>query len=287
MQLSKTEINILEQIAKGNKAIKAIAKALKKSDKQIYVTAKNLTEKNVLERINGTLKVKEALHITLLLQLLADIPNLAPVLSDSGIPILTAILKPLTIEEISKETGFKKTMIYSKIQEAGKRSMIRKTKFAFMINEKMWFKLMDFLKELKKYEKRIGVRIPASSTIYYKKNKEIVFSCKEEVDEIKTAFSAYEKYGIKLLLVKNYYYLPKKELTKEDILKHSLYVVEKDSDIRNLVFVALFYAKYKKEFKIKHEILTNLTAVLAGKKIDGYPTYEEIKDRAEVYGIKV
>jgi len=287
MQLSKTEINVLEQIAKGNKTIKTIAKALKKSDKQIYVTAKNLTEKNVLERINKTLKVKEALHITLLLQLLADIPNLAPVLSDSGIPIFTALLKPLTIEEISKETGFKKTIIYSKIQEAGKRSMIRKTKFAFMINEKMWLKLMNFLKELKKYEKTIDARIPASATIYYKKNKEIVFSCKEEVDAIKTAFSAYGKYGIKLLLVKNYYYLPKRELIKEDILRHSLYVVEKDKDIRNLIFIALFYAKYKKEFKIKHEILTNLVAILAGRKIDGYPTYKELKDRAEVYGIKV
>ena len=287
MQLSKTEINVLEQIAKGNKFIKTVAKALKKSDKQIYVTAKNLAEKNVIERINKILKVKEALHIALLLQLLADIPNLAPVLSDSGIPIFTALLKPLTIEEISNETGFKKTMIYSKIQEAGKRSMIRKTKFAFMINEKMWLKLIDFLKELKKYEKTIDARIPSSSTIYYKKNKEIVFSCKEEVDAIKTAFSAYEKYGIKLLLVKNYYYLPKRELIKEDILMHSLYVVEKNRDIRNLIFIALFYAKYKKEFKIKHEILTNLTEVLAGRKIDGYPTYEELKDRAEVYDIKV
>jgi len=287
MKLSKTEINVLEQIAKGNKFIKTIAKALKKSDKQIYVTAKNLTEKNFIELINGTLKTKKALHITLLLQLLADIPNLAQVLSDSGIPIFTALLNPITIKEISQETGFKKTMIYNKIQEAGKRSMVRKTKFAFVINEKMWLKLMDFLKELKKYEKTIDARIPPSSTIYYKKNKEIVFSCKEEVDAIKTAFSAYEKYGIKLLLIKNYYYLPKKELTKKDILKHSLYVVEKDKDIRNLIFVALFYAKYKKEFKIKHGILTNLNEVLAGRKINGYPTYEELKDRAEVYGIKV
>jgi len=66
-----------------------------------------------------------------------------------------------------------------------------------------------------------------------------------------------------------------------------LYVIEKDKDIRNLIFIALFYAKYKKEFKIKHEILTNLTEVLAGRKINGYPTYKELKDRAEVYGIKV
>jgi hypothetical protein len=43
----------------------------------------------------------------------------------------------------------------------------------------------------------------------------------------------------------------------------------------------------KNEFKIKHEILMNISAVLAKGKIKGYPNYQEIKDRAEVYGIKL
>ena len=89
------------------------------------------------------------------------------------------------------------------------------------------------------------------------------------------------------MTITNYYYLPKKKLTKEDILLHSLYVVEKDMDISSLIFVALFYAKFKKEFKIKHLILMNLSAVLAGGEIKGYPKYQEIKDRAEVYNIEV
>ena len=287
MQLAKTEILMLEQIAKGNKSIKSLALALNVKERRIYVIVKNLEEKGFIERINRIVESKEALHIKLFLQLLADFPNLAPVLCDSGIPIFIALLKPLTIEEISQETGFKKTTIYNKIQEANKRSMVRKTISTFKLNEKMWAKLMDFLQELKKYELLTDKRIPVSSTIYYKKNKEIVFSSKEKTNAVKTAFSAYEKYGIKLLTVKNYYYLPKKELTKDDLLKHSLYILEKEKDIRNIIFVALFYAKYKKEFKIKHEILMNISAVLAKRKVNGYPTYQEIKDRAEVYGIKV
>jgi len=287
MQLSKTEIRVLAEVAKGNNIIKTIAEALKKSNKQIYVTAKSLTEKGFIKLIKGTLKPKEALHITLFLQLLADIPNLAPVLSDSGIPIFTAFLKPMTIEEVSAETGFKKTMIYIKLQKAKKRSMIRKIGSTFKINAKMWLKLIDFLEELKKYEETIDTRIPASSIIYYKNNKEIVFSTKEDIDAVKTAFSEYKRYGIEILTITNYYYLPKRELTKEEILKHSLYVVEKDKSIRNLIFLALFYAKYRKKLRVKHPILANLDVVLAKGRVKGYPSYKEIQDRAEVYNINV
>ena len=58
--------------------------------------------------------------------------------------------------------------------------------------------LIDFLEELKKYEDTTDERIPVSSIIYYKKDEEIVFSNKEELDAAKTAFSAYEEYGISI-----------------------------------------------------------------------------------------
>ena len=284
MQLSKTEILVLEQIANGNKAVKSLAKALKKSDKQIYVTAKRLQNKGIIERNN---EPKKTTCISLLLQLLSKTPNLAPVLSDSGIAIFTAMLRPVTIKDIMNETGLKKTVIYKKLEQAKKRSLVRKNKETFEINDKLWSSLREFLEELKKYEAKIDERIPAGSIIYYKKNDEIIFSSKEELDAVKTAFSAYKDYKIEILTITNYYYLPKKKLAKKDILKHSLYIAEKDMSIKNLIFIALFYAKFKKEFKIKHQIIMNLNAVLAGKAIEGYPTYQEIKDRAAVYGIKI
>ena len=164
---------------------------------------------------------------------------------------------------------------------------MRKKLTTFEINDIMWAGLKETLEEMKKSELKTDNRIPASAIIYYKKRDELVFSSKEELDAVKTAFSAYQDYGIGLLTITHFYYLPKKTLTKEDILKHSLYIVEKDMDIRYLIFIALFYVKYKKEFKIKHQILMNISAVLAGREIKGYPKYQEIKDRAEVYKIEV
>ncbi|MCK5107849.1 MAG: hypothetical protein KAQ83_03920, partial [Nanoarchaeota archaeon] len=118
-----------------------------------------------------------------------------------------------------------------------------------------------------------------------------IFSCKQELkltNELKkTAFSIYEKYDIKILSVTNYYCLSKDQLIKKDILRHSLYIVEKEQAIRNLIFLALFYFKYQKEFNTQHLILDNLKLVLNGKNIKGYPSYNEIKERAEVYNIKL
>ncbi|MEK6967493.1 MAG: hypothetical protein AABX51_02575 [Nanoarchaeota archaeon] len=287
MELSKGEIAVLEQVAKGNKSLKEIALALKKSKPQVYIYVRDLKDKSMIELIDGVIEPKRISHLSLLLQLLSKIPNLMPILEGPGIPIFTAMLKPSTIEEISKETGYKKTAIYKRLQEARKRSLVRKKLTTFEINDKMWAGLKETLEEIKKTELKTDSRIPASAIIYYKKGDEIVFSSKEELGVIKTAFSAYQDYGIGLLPITHFYYLPKKTLTREDILKHSLYIVEKDMDPRYLIFIALFYAKYKKELKIKHPILMNISEVLAGREINGYPKYQEIKDRAEVYKIAV
>lgn len=287
MELVKGEILVLEQVAKGNKSVKEIALTLKKSEPQVYVYVKKLADKSLIELINGDIEPKRIPHLSLLLQLLSKIPNLTPILEGPGIPIFTAMLTPSTIEEISNETGYKKTAIYKRLQEARKRSLVRKNQATFEINDKMWAELKETLEEIKKSELKTDSRIPASAIIYYKKKDEIVFSSKEELDAVKTAFSAYKNYGIDLLTITNFYYLPKKTLSKEDILQHSLYIIKKDNDIRYLIFIALFYAKYKKEIKIQHQILENINLVLAGKDVKGYPTYQEIKDRAEIYHIKV
>ena len=285
MELSKGELLILEQIAKGNTSLKSIALALNKSEKQIYVYVKSLADKDFVLLLNGDIGPKRLVHVSLLLQILSKIPNLIPMLSGTGIPILMAMLKPVSIDHISRETGYKKTAIYEKLREANKRSLLKKNNSTFEINDKMWLELKEFLEETKKYESKTDERIPTSAIIYYKKDNEILFSSKENIDAVKTAFSSYDEYGIELITATNYYYLPRKRLTKDEILLHSIYIAEKENDVRDLIFIALFYAKFKNDIKIDHKILTNLSLVSLGKNIKGYPSYQEIKDRAEVYNI--
>jgi len=179
--LTKPELLLLEQIANGNQAVKTIATALKKSDKQIYVTAKKLAEKGIIERLDGILEPKRTAYIALLLQLLAKIPNLPVVLADSGIPIFTAMLKPVTLEDIKAETGFKETTIFGKLRHATRRSMVKKRVSTYELNSKLWTLLERFLIELKEYEETTDERIPASSVIYYKKRMKSSFQAKKSL----------------------------------------------------------------------------------------------------------
>ena len=66
---------------------------------------------------------------------------------------------------------------------------------------------------------------------------------------------------------------------------HSIYVAEQEKNVNDIIFIALFYAKFKTTFGIKHPVLTNIKAILSGENIKGYPTHDEIRDRARVYDI--
>jgi len=288
MYFSKTELGILDQLARGNKDIKIVAEALKKSRRSIYCATSKLQEKGFATLEKGIIKPKEGLHIILLLQSLAKTPDLPKSLSSAKLSLLTAILNPKTLKKIEEDTGIKKSMIYKYLKELSKRNLIRTHEQKYVLNHKMWPKLAETLHEIKRVDELTDKRIPKSSIIYKKAKEEIIFYCKEKLDATTTAFSAYEQYGIKLLLIQNYYTLPKRKLNKKDILTHSIYVAEKEKDIKTKLFLVLFYAKYKKEFsKIHHEILKNINKILKKQKIKGYPSYEEIKDRAKVYNIKI
>ncbi len=283
--MSKTELGILEQTVNGNYQIQKIAKALKRTPKQIYENIKILISKSLVKRQRGQIEPTKSLQTTLLLQLISDAPNIKDLIKNSGIEILQTLFESKTINDISKETRLRKSKNYRKLKKAHNRSTIRKEGKKYRLNEKIWGKLVDFLKETKKIEEMTDPRIPVSSTIYHKRKNKIVFSCKEKFNAEETAFSAYKKHGIKLLLTKNYYTLPIKKLTKREIFLHSLYATEKDKNTRHIIFVALFYLKHK--INISHPILNKIKKALKGERVPGYPSLEEMKDRAEVYGIKV
>lgn len=279
--MNKTELKILRELANGNSRIKDIATAVKKSEKQVYRA--NLEDFAIRER--SKIEPKKATHASLLLQLLSEFPDLADLLSKSGIIILTSTLEPKTTKDISKETSLKKSIIYRKIRQAINISAISKQNKRYILNDKIWPKLKEFLIEFKNYQETIDNRIPANSVIYHKSGKEIVFSNRAEQDAALTAFSAYSNYGIKLLLPTNYYYLPKKKLSKKEVLIHSLYIAEKEKTIRHLTYTALFYIKFK--IQCIHPILSEIKMLLKGKTIKGYPTLKEIKEKAELYDIRI
>ena len=288
MKLSKTELKLLEQIAQGNKNVKEIAKALNKSKFQIYRSGQKLIKKDFLSLSNGIYEPVKSTHASMLVQLLVDFPSLVKPLSDSGLDILTCLLEPKSVTQLIQESNVKRTQVFKKIKEANGISLLKSTKNNYALNDKLWNNLVEFIKELKKYEQTTDSRIPASSIIYHKDGEKIIFSNKETVDATSTAFSRYEDYGIELGLLRNYYYLPKSKLSIKDILLHSLCVAQKENEIRYIIFIALLYAKYKSKLShIKHPILQNIDKIFEGEQIPRYPSLDEIKDRAQVYDIQI
>ncbi|MEK6974432.1 MAG: hypothetical protein AABW41_04325 [Nanoarchaeota archaeon] len=288
MKFSNTELKVISDLGNGIKDVSELAKSLKISISQVYRIAQKLSQKGILSLKDGILQPEMKTHINMLLKLLSKAANLSSPLSGTGLKIYMEITEPKTITDIKNITGLHKTTILKKINQGKKMSLVLTENRTYSINEKIWSDVKECIIELKKYENSIDLRVPVNSVIYYKTDKEIVFSNKEEIDAEKTAFSAYEKYGLGLLLITNYYYLPKKKLIIREVFRHSLFVAEKDPDIRYLIFITLFYLKHKKELsKIKHPIVDKLSRLLSGEKILGYPALAEIKDRAGVYKIKV
>ena len=288
MRFSRTELEILDQIAQGNMRISGIAAAMKKSKPQIYRSGKKLIEKNIIIISRSNYEVTRSAPASLLVQLLREFSSAIEPLSDSGIEVLKTLFEPRSIREIMQQSGIGRTQVFKKISQARAISLVRKRDKKYSLNEKLWTKAIDFLKELTKYEDTVDSRVPGSSVIYYKNDKEILFSSMEEINAALTAFSAYEEYGIKILSNYNYYYLPQRKLSKKDVFQHSLYIAAKDNNVQHIILVAIFYAKYKKELSgIKHIIRENLDKIFEGERIPGYPSLAEIKDRAEVYDIKI
>ncbi len=288
MRFSKTELRVVWQVALGKRNASEIALALNKDQSQIYRILKSLENKGFAVLENGKVIPSENIHVNILLQELSRQPNIVDNLSGCGINLFTAILEPKTVPQIIKETGLKRSTVFYKLKEATRNSFITMFKKKYILNNKIWPKMKEFFAELKKYEETADKRVPPGAVIYYKNESEIVFSTKVECNAALTGFSAYELFGIKLLPVDYTYYLPKRTLTKQEVFLHSLYRAEKEGDARDFVFIALFYLKHKNKLKnIKHGIIDNINKVMQGKKIKYYPTYGEIKDRADVYDIKI
>lgn len=293
MHFSRTELQIIAELTKGNTSIITVAKALNKSEKHIYRIVQKLEEKDLTALSSGEIVPKKSTLMVRLTLILDSYPNLISILADSGISILMSLLEAKKVDEITEDTNAKKSTIYALLKKSLKISLVKKDSERYILNEKIWGEVADLLREIRDIERLLDPRVPYNSVIYYRNRDEVIYSNKHggESGE-KTGFSVFEKEGIRLLLPTTYYYYsdkePEKEFTKEDIFRHALYVAEKEASARHLIFLALFYCKFEEELKdVKHDIVENLKLVLKGDKIRGYPALGEIKEKADMYGIEI
>ncbi len=282
--LTTIELQLLQQLGEGRRTIAELAEALQKSPKQGQRIASALQQKGFLQQQRGRITLLRTPLLNLLLRLLATYPPLVDVLGNSGFPVLASLLEPKAVEEIILETGLRKSIIYQKLQAAERLNIVKIARKQYSINMAIWPDLAELLREYALWSATVDERLPADAMIYHKTKEQIIFSTREQLDLPKTAFSAYGQQGIPLFLPRNYYLFPSGTITRRDILQHSLYVVMKEKTIYHLLYLAIFYIKFKKTLiRFRHPLLESITQILQGKSLPGFPSLREIKEKMEVY----
>ena len=289
MAFTKTQLRVFYEIISDNNNQSAISITLDKNKTYISKILGSLIKEKLIQKNKRLFEVSDYPFAIKLHSLLLTNKILINILCDSGISLLIILLTKSTIKEISTRSGLKEITIKKFISKARNMSIISYEKHNYFLNEDVWGSLKDFLLDYKSFQESYDDRVPVGSTIYFKTKNKIIFSYNKELDYASpTAFTIFKKYDILIFSNVGYYYLPKKLLTKKDILEHTIKVVEKTKDFRDRLYLSLFYIKYKSEFKECHNvILDNLDRILSGEKIIGYPPLKEIKEKLILYNIKM
>jgi len=194
---------------------------------------------------------------------------------------------PKSVAKLANETGIPKKTVYYYLKDLIRLGIVRKTKskrgYLYSFNYLFWGALKEFVTSLLEY--RFRRLIPRDALLIRSYPDYVLFKSIRQHDATLTSFSSYKDYGIDLGLMDNYYTLPKRELSIEDVFIHSMDSVE---SLQQKLFCILFYLKNKDELEdVEHPVMKEIEAVLQGERMKGYPSLDEIRDRAELYEIEL
>jgi predicted transcriptional regulator len=194
---------------------------------------------------------------------------------------------PKSLEDLAAETGIPSDTLYGYLKGFLRVGVVIRTRqgkaYLYSFNFKLWPELKDFVTSLQEYQ--VLRLVPREALLIKSYRDSVLFKSIRPQDATFTSFSAYEDYGIELLLRDNYFTLPKRELSIQEVFIHSL---DSAWELSQKLFCALFYLKNRDKLEaIDHPMIKDLKAVLQGEKIKGYPTLEDIEDRTDLYDIKL
>lgn len=211
---------------------------------------------------------------------------LPEVLSGQRMELLSRLDQRLmNLEALAEETGISSDTIYFYLRGFLSLGIVSRSKqgkaYLYSFNNILWEELKDFVSSLQEYQ--LLRLVPREALLIKSYDDSVLFKSLRQQDATPTSFSVYEDYGIILGLRDNYYTLPERELSIQEIFIHSLDSAE---DYRQRLFCILFYLKNRDELKdARHPMMESIRAALRGENIKGYPSREEIEEQAELYEI--
>lgn len=257
MKLSKPMIQTFKLITRGSNTIEKIAKAQHKSINWITEVLQELEKEDfivkkksyLLKGSRFSIEIANTNHAIKLKELIFEYPtiNFADILADSKLLFLAAVSEDwIKLEEISRLSKVSKYMISRFTSMLKNRGIIMRKDNLYILNEKAWPLMKEFILAYKNYAVVKGV-------VKWKYQNEILLEVDNQilVQGSLTGFALYEKYNIKIFIVKVLCKLPEGKISKEEVFVHSLFQIE---DSRTLNLALVFYLKntlnYKKVLSI-------------------------------------
>jgi hypothetical protein len=287
LYLSKSELRALALIDEFNN-LESLAKLLNKSIPQTYRILGLLSKKDIVKNYS----LVGVPYLKNLVMLLKKYPNLIEVFHSAGLGILLELITPKTVKDIHNSTMIDEQTIYKVIQKAKNISLVEKKGKFLCLNKVAWPEAVSFFSELERQELSFDKRVPSDSMIYCKSKRDILFSNFRPLEDAElTAFSAFEKFGVKVFPATNYYYLPKNNLSKDEVFKHALLITNKEHELtkewnmRFVIFLVIFVLKNKS--RSNDPLAKKIKLAISGVKVEGFPSIEELKEKAAVYGVEL
>jgi predicted transcriptional regulator len=292
MRLSESEIGALMLVAGSEKAPRPwdLSQALNLRPESLSRVVTDLVNKGLLEREGKEIALARAPAAESFKKLYFShrASPLHLLLADRRADLLARIDGgQRSVEVLEKETGIPEKTIYRYLKDFIRLGVVRRSKqgrtYLYSFNYVLWPELKGFVTALLGY--RAAHLVPREALLIKSYGDRVLFKSIRRQDATPTSFSAYGEYGIDLGLRDNYYTLPKRELSIEEVFIHSLDSAE---SLQHRLFCILFYLKNRDKLeRVDHPMMKQIKAVLQGESIKGYPSLEEIEDRAELYEIEL
>lgn len=292
MRFTEKEIEFLDHIAGFEGALRPrdLIQTFSLHPKTVSVILTRLQNKGLVERENGRIMLARSQPAESFKRLYYAhrASPLQIILSYGRADLLDKLdLSAKSVEVLSQETGIPQKTVYYYLKYLLHLGIVRKIRNGkrglYSFNSIFWGELKDFVTSLQEYQET--QLLPREALLIKSYRDSILFKSISKLDATPTSFSAYGQYGIELALRDNYYILPKRELSIADVFLHSLDCAE---DLAHRLFCILFYLKNKDKLeRIKHPMMKDIEAILQDGRVKGYPTLDDIKDRAEVYDIEL
>lgn len=308
MKLTKNQIKILRLLSeKGYRSITTLANNLKLSPSRTDVLLKGLEDFGLVE-MERSGRAKEvhmttSKHAKVFRKLVALNPHMGfeTVLTNHKIEVMLSLLRsPKTIRDIAFELNVSKRTV--------ERNMAPLREYGIVISDKRTFKtnpqhddLFEFIREFVSY---MNIKIAGTdAVIIWEYLDEFIVETKAPFKRQGfnlTGYRALERYGVPLILsdIWQYLYSPhKNRLRIEDICLHIMMI--NPHSARAITYIVMATLKNKEiwnwgymesESKTYHfeEMTRKLRKFIKtrGKeKPEGFPSWEEIEEKAREYGI--